>query len=54
VTYLIGELWRRIGDRARAAVWFGRVASEITDPAEQRWLVVLARTQQDDPVEWFV
>lgn len=54
VTYLVGELWRRIGDVARANVWFNRVESEVTSPGEQHWLVVLARDQQDDPAEWFV
>jgi uncharacterized protein (DUF2225 family) len=52
VTYLVGELWRRIGDRARANAWFNRVAQEITEPRDQRWIIELARQQRDDPREW--
>lgn len=52
ITYLVGELWRRIGDGARANSWFDRVADEITSPTSQSWLVDLARGQQDDPEEW--
>lgn len=53
LTYLVGELWRRIGDDARAHEWFDRVPDEITDPATQQWLVDIARRQKDDPREWF-
>jgi uncharacterized protein (DUF2225 family) len=52
MTYLVGELWRRIGDDAQSRAWFARVADEITDPDEQGWLVDLAQKQQDDPAEW--
>jgi uncharacterized protein (DUF2225 family) len=54
VTYLVGELWRRIGDNRLAKAWFDRVSEEITNPAEQTWLVVLARKQRNNPVEWLV
>jgi len=53
ITYLIGELWRRIGDDERANEWFERVAGEIINYAEQLWLVDVAKRQQDDPREWF-
>ena len=52
VTYLVGELWRRVGDVARARTWLERVAREVTDPVKQRWLVALAMQQRDEPREW--
>ena len=53
ITYLVGELWRRIGDERRAGEWFDRVGGEITSYADQQWLVDLARRQKDDPRDWF-
>jgi uncharacterized protein (DUF2225 family) len=53
LTYLVGELWRRIGDLKAARVWFNRVAAEVTDPRNQQWLVDAARQQRDRPREWF-
>ena len=53
LTYLIGELWRRVGDVTLAAVWFARVESEIIDPGNQQWVTVAARQQRDAPQEWF-
>jgi hypothetical protein len=52
LTYLVGELWRRVGDRARASPWFERVAGEVIDWVEQGWLVTLAEQQRDRPDEW--
>lgn len=52
IAYLVGELWRRIGDQARATEWFDRVAIEVDEPCEQRWIVELARQQRDEPREW--
>jgi len=52
-TYLVGELWRRIGDTARAASWFDRVPREITKPAGQQWVLFAAKQQQESPREWF-
>lgn len=54
LTYLIGELWRRIGDEYEAAHWFDRVMTEITNPAEQGWVLLTAYQQKTDPLEWFV
>ena len=31
LTYLVGELWRRVGDLRQAARWFDRVAAEVND-----------------------
>jgi hypothetical protein len=52
ITYLVGELWRRIGDSSRATEWFNQVALEVTDPESQQWIVNLARQQRDEPREW--
>ena len=53
LTYLVGELWRRIGDSVRAAEWFDRVQEEVIDTDEQQWLAEFAQRQKDDPHEWF-
>jgi uncharacterized protein len=53
LTYLVGELWRRVGDTARATTWLNRVASELVDPSTQQWVVDAARQQRDCPREWF-
>ncbi len=53
LTYLVGELWRRVGDLKKAATWFNRVPSEIVAPLRQRWILVAARRQREDPREWF-
>jgi uncharacterized protein len=52
-TYLVGELWRRIGDQRTAAAWFDRVADEVTIPRAQRWIVDAALRQKTSPREWF-
>lgn len=53
ITYLVGELWRRIGDTNCAARWFDLVAEEVTDPPNQQWVIDAARQQRDCPREWF-
>lgn len=53
LTYLVGELWRRIGDERLAAEWFGRVTNEIDDFATQQWVAEAARQQRECPREWF-
>jgi hypothetical protein len=53
LTYLVGELWRRVGDRRQARAWFDRVPNEIVDPSRQRWLIDAARQQRDCPRETF-
>ena len=53
LSYLVGELWRRVGDQKRAALWFNTVADEVTDPQTQRWIMDAARQQRDCPREWF-
>ena len=53
MTYLVGELWRRIGDVEQARWWFDRVPSEVVDAERQRWIVEVGRQQRDHPREWF-
>jgi uncharacterized protein (DUF2225 family) len=53
LTYLVGELWRRVGDIRAASMWFDRVPSEIVDLPRQRWIIRAAAQQRDDPQEWF-
>jgi uncharacterized protein len=52
-TYLIGELWRRIGDGPLAREWFNRVEDAIVDPSTQQGILDAARQQRDCPREWF-
>src|SRR6185295_16331663 len=53
LTYLVGELWRRVGDQRCSRNWFDRVASEVTDGQTQQWVLDAARQQRDCPREWF-
>ena len=53
LTYLTGELWRRIGDLRQARQWFDRVACEVIDVDSQQWVVDVARQQRDTPRDWF-
>ncbi len=53
LTYLVGELWRRIGHTAAAIRWFDRVPEEVMDPNAQRWVLDAARQQRECPREWF-
>ncbi len=53
VTFLIGELHRRLGDKDAAQTWFDRVAQEVTDPEEQSWLAKAAQVQKTSPVDEF-
>lgn len=53
VTYLVGELWRRIGDVRKARQWFDAVPDEVVSSYKQRWIVEAARQQRDNPKEWF-
>ena len=53
LTYLVGELWRRVGDTGTARDWFNRVPNEIVDQSTQQWVLDAARQQRDCPREWF-
>ena len=54
LTYLVGELWRRVGDGQQATRWFDQVPLEVSDAATQQWVIDAARQQRDCPREWFV
>lgn len=51
-TYLIGELWRRLGERELAAKWFDHVEEEVVDVATQSWVLLAARRQRVTPQEF--
>ena len=53
LTYLVGELWRRVGDSRAGSAWFNRVSDEVVDSQTQQWVVDAARQQRDNPREWF-
>ena len=53
LVYLVGELWRRIGDLTQANAWFDLVPDEVTDAVAQQWIVDAAYRQRTDPKEWF-
>lgn len=53
ITYLVGELWRRIGDHTQAEQWFDKVAAEVTEPSAQSWVLEVAEQQKCEPREWF-
>lgn len=53
LTYLVGELWRRIGDLRLSQEWFNKVSDELTDAQTQQWVLDAARQQRDCPREWF-
>lgn len=53
LTYLVGELWRRIGDSKKAECWFESVMGEVTDIQSQQWVVDAADQQRLNPREWF-
>lgn len=53
LTYLVGELWRRIGDERNAEEWFHRVAEEIVNETSQSWIIAVTEQQREDPQEWF-
>ena len=53
LTYLVGELWRRVGDIETSTRWFESVSAEVTDGASQQWIVDAADQQRLNPREWF-
>jgi hypothetical protein len=53
MTYLVGELHRRIGDVKTAHRWFDKVEGEIEDMTTQKWILDTAKQQRDYPREWF-
>jgi uncharacterized protein len=53
LTYLVGELWRRVGDLTQARTWFDKVQEEVSDHDDQHWVIAAAEQQRTDPQEWF-
>lgn len=53
LTYLVGELWRRIGDLRQSSDWFDRVSDDIIDDRSQQWVIAAAEQQRNNPQEWF-
>jgi uncharacterized protein (DUF2225 family) len=53
LTYLVGELWRRVGDQRQARSWFEQVPHEVVDAQSQQWVLDASRQQKDAPREWF-
>lgn len=54
ITYLVGELYRRVGQAEQAAIWFDRVL--VLDGSLQEsldWVLKAARQQRDTPRERF-
>ena len=49
ITYLVGELKRRIGKKEEAAGWFDRVKSEVQDAKKQAWILAAAKQQKKNP-----
>lgn len=53
LTYLVGELWRRIGDVQQARGWYDLVPEEIHDVETQHWVLRVTMQQKTNPQEWF-
>jgi uncharacterized protein (DUF2225 family) len=53
LTYLVGELWRRVGDMDQARTWFDKVHEEVENSEDQHWILAAADQQRTDPQEWF-
>ena len=47
--YLIGEIFRRVGDSQKAVLWFDYVIKALEETLERAWLVDLAIQQRTTP-----
>ncbi|MBI2945010.1 MAG: DUF2225 domain-containing protein [Candidatus Wallbacteria bacterium] len=47
ITYLIGELSRRLGRHREASEWFEQVPDLVADTGEQKWLIELTEQQKE-------
>lgn len=52
-TYLVGELYRRTGDRDNATLWFNRTQEEVGHETDKQWIAELACQQRDSPREFY-
>jgi len=53
LAYLVGELWRRIGNTKKATRWFESVPGEVVDLQNHQWVMDAAEQQKLNPREWF-
>lgn len=51
LTYLIGELYRRIDDINHAHIWFDKVKRATVDSKARSWLLNLAEQQKNAPID---
>jgi tetratricopeptide (TPR) repeat protein len=51
--YLIGELYRRVGDRDASINWLDRVSEAIGKDGAKKWLIDLAEQQKTHPKDFF-
>lgn len=51
ITYLVGELWRRVSETERARPWFNK-AIELAKEEGDGLLLKVAKQQRDNPQEW--
>ncbi len=52
-TYLIGEMYRRVGDIENAKIWYDKVSQIAAKSEEGKWIVDLAYQQSTNPKEFF-
>lgn len=52
-TYLVGDIYRRIGEAEKAKEWYSKVEAEVKKSDGERKLVEFARRQLTDPVDIF-
>jgi uncharacterized protein (DUF2225 family) len=55
ITYLIGELYRRVHDLAQAAIWFNRAIDEgrVSRSKNAKSIIEASEQQRDHPREKF-
>jgi uncharacterized protein (DUF2225 family) len=53
IIYLIGELYRRVGDESLARKWFDRAIDEAGADFKNQRIAEIAKQQRDDPQEFF-
>jgi uncharacterized protein (DUF2225 family) len=51
-TYLVGELYRRIGESDKAALWFDRVPEAAKKFKNKEWIIKLSNQQKENPKEF--
>ena len=54
LSFLVGELHRRLGDEVMAKEWLGKVSGLAADAESDRWIADLAHQQMTDPREHII